>query len=183
MIVIIGASASGKTEISKILQNNFNYKKCITTTTRPMRTGEVNDVDYHFIQKENFIERISNNEFVEYAIYNDNYYGINKKDISNNLIVVVEPQGANSLVDEMANDIFIVYIETSKDLRKMRMIDRGDKLELIEKRLFLDEEVFKIENIKKIDLHISNEDHDLFDLAVIINKKYIEFQKERESQL
>ena len=174
MIVIIGASASGKTEISKILQNNFNYKKCITTTTRPMRTGEVNDVDYHFIQKE---------KFVEYAIYNDNYYGINKKDISDNLIVVVEPQGANSLIDEIPNDIFIVYVETSKDLRKMRMIDRGDKLEQIQKRLFLDEEVFKIENIKKIDFHISNEDHDLFDLAVIINKNYIEFQKEREPQL
>ena len=54
MIVLIGASASGKTEISKTLCANFTYQKCITTTTRNIRPNEQPGVDYHFLSKEDF---------------------------------------------------------------------------------------------------------------------------------
>lgn len=172
MIVIIGASASGKTEISKILKNKYNIKKCITTTTRPIRKNEVNHVDYHFITKEEFETKIQNNEFIEYAIYNNNYYGINKKDIVNNSVVVVEPNGANALIKANLDNIFIVFIETNEQIRKQRMLDRGDNIKDIEKRLQLDKNIFKKENILRIDLILQNDNIDLNILAEQVFQKY-----------
>ena len=74
MIVLSGASASGKTEVAKILAAKYGLIKVITTTTRPMRVGEVDGKDYFFISKEKFEELIRNDEFVEFTIYNGNYY-------------------------------------------------------------------------------------------------------------
>ena len=172
MVVIVGASASGKTEISKILVNEYGFKKCVTTTTRSKRTDEVNGIDYHFISKEQFKALISKNSFVEYAIYQDNFYGINKKDIDKNALVIVEPTGANELIRKLKNDVFIIYIESKKDVRSNRMKSRGDKLEDINKRLLNDDEIFNKDNLIKVDLHIKNDEHDLKKIAEIINKEY-----------
>ncbi len=150
MIVIIGASASGKTEIAKLLQNNYKYQKCITTTTRDKRHNEVDNIDYHFISKEEFKNKLENNEFVEHTLYNDNYYGINKKDVNENSLVIVDPNGANELIKQLGDDVFVVYVETKKTLRKTRMINRGDDLELIEKRLNNDTNIFKKKNILRL---------------------------------
>ena len=54
MLVLIGASASGKTEIAKILIKDYNFKKMVTTTTRRKRKGEINKVDYNFITLNKF---------------------------------------------------------------------------------------------------------------------------------
>ena len=78
MLVIVGPSASGKTEVVKNLIEHMSMKKLVTCTTRTMRVGETNDVDYHFLTKEDFEERIKNREFVEWQIYNEKYYGKNK---------------------------------------------------------------------------------------------------------
>src|SRR5690625_1912488 len=135
MIVIIGASASGKTEISKILVENYNYTKLVTTTTRPMRVNEINHKDYHFISKEEFEQGLRNNEFLEHTIYNDNYYGINKKDVNDNALVIVDPNGANVLIDKLNENAFVVYVKTDKKIRKDRMIKRKDDINIIKARL------------------------------------------------
>lgn len=174
MVVIIGASASGKTEISKILQNEYGFKKCITTTTRKMRLNEINHVDYHFISKNEFLFRLGEGEFVEHAIYNDNYYGINSKDISSDALVIVEPNGANTLIDKLCSDAYVVYIETNEDIRKNRMIKRNDDIKDIINRLNNDEEVFRVENVKRIDLMVQNNEHDIYKVAKYIAKCYKE---------
>ena len=184
MIVIIGASASGKTEIAKLLQNNYKYQKCITTTTRDKRHNEVNNIDYHFISKEEFKNKLENNEFVEHTLYNDNYYGINKKDVNENSLVIVDPNGANELIKQLGDDVFVVYVETKKTLRKTRMINRGDDLELIEKRLNNDTNIFKKKNINKIDLVLKNKNQPLEDLAKEVDNKYLTYKlnHKREEQ-
>ena len=60
MIIIVGASASGKTEITKVLIKDYNYHKCVTTTTRLPRVGEVDGKDYHFLNHETFMNKIKN---------------------------------------------------------------------------------------------------------------------------
>lgn len=184
MIVIIGASASGKTEIAKLLQNNYKYQKCITTTTRDKRHNEVDNIDYHFISKEEFKNKLENNEFVEHTLYNDNYYGINKKDVNENSLVIVDPNGANELIKQLGDDVFVVYVETKKTLRKTRMINRGDDLELIEKRLNNDTNIFKKKNINKIDLVLKNKNQPLEDLAKEVDNKYLTYKlnHKREEQ-
>ena len=54
MLVIVGPSACGKTQIVNHLIANYGYEKLVTYTTRPMRVNEVNHIDYHFISKEEF---------------------------------------------------------------------------------------------------------------------------------
>ena len=54
MIILVGPSASGKTEIAKILIKEYGYQKFVTTTTRNIRINEKDNADYHFINKEQF---------------------------------------------------------------------------------------------------------------------------------
>ena len=75
MIVITGASATGKTETARVLSTLFNIKKVVTHTTRPMRKGETDGVDYHFVSKEEFLKLKDEDYFVETTTYNNNYYG------------------------------------------------------------------------------------------------------------
>jgi guanylate kinase len=65
MIVLAGASASGKTEAAKMLAAKYGITKVITTTTRPMRVGEVHARDYFFVSKEEseYIKRYGSEQF------------------------------------------------------------------------------------------------------------------------
>lgn len=179
MIVIIGASASGKTEISRILEQKYGYKKLITSTTRPMRVGEINHVDYHFLPKETFLEGIYNNDFIEHTCYNENYYGIHKNDINKNALVVVEPNGANTLIEQLGDKAYVVYIETKRDIREARMVARKDHKLDIELRLRSDDIIFNKENIKHIDLVVKNNEHQLEKVAKYIADNYLIYQNEK----
>lgn len=177
MIVIIGASASGKTEISKILESKYGYKKCVTTTTRPIRINETNHIDYHFITKDEFNAGVLNNEFIEHATYNNNLYGIHKNDAKDNSLVVVEPFGANTLIDKLNDKVFTVYIETDQSIREDRMISRGDNIDDVKLRLKNDHEFMKKENINRIDLFVLNNEHEIDKIAKYIAKEYEKYKK------
>lgn len=172
MIVIIGASASGKTEIAKVLNKKFNFHKCITTTTRAMRVGEKNGVDYHFVSELEFTSLINNDDLVEHAVYNNNYYGLNKNDIKDHGLVIMEPQGANEVIKLLKSEVFVVYVNTNREIRKKRMLNRGDLLTDINKRLMHDDEIFKKENIRRVDLVITNNEQTIEELAAIIAQAY-----------
>ena len=75
MIVLAGASASGKTEVAKELAKKYGITKVITTTTRDMRVNEVNGRDYFFVSKEEFERMVHDGCFVEYTVFNENLYG------------------------------------------------------------------------------------------------------------
>ena len=68
MIVLSGASASGKTEAAKMLTQKYGIVKAITTTTRRMRCNEVNGRDYFFVSKEQFEQMIKDDKFVEHTL-------------------------------------------------------------------------------------------------------------------
>ena len=68
-IVIVGKSASGKSTVANALSDDFKYTKAVTATTRPMRDGEVDGVDYYFLTNEQFNKKLKNGEFLEWAEY------------------------------------------------------------------------------------------------------------------
>ncbi len=173
MIVLVGASASGKTELSKILFKAYGYTKCITTTTRDPRINEINDIDYHFLTKEQFLDLKNKDAFFEVSIYQNEYYGIQKKDVNHKGLVIVDPNGANALYQQIKDDIFIVYVEANQLLRMDRMYQRHDAEELIKKRIANDEKVFDKAQLMHIDLVITNEKHQLEDLAYDIHQSYM----------
>lgn len=172
MLILVGPSASGKTEVANILINKYHMKRMITYTTRPIRVGEINHVSYHFVGEEEFLTRKANNEFIEDAMYNGYHYGSNKKDAGSDKIVILEPNGVNSFYNKMGSDVTICFITASESLRKERMIGRGDLPNQIEKRISNDKESFDIKNLQHIDKIFVNENKSLDELALEIFEYY-----------
>ncbi len=132
LIVISGPSGAGKDSICKELENyNNNFWLSISCTTRKPRNGEKDSVDYYFINKNEFEKRIKQGEFLEYAKYNNFYYGTPKSKINEHLnngidvILIVEVQGALKIKHKVPEAIFIFIMPpTMKDLIK-RLKKRG----------------------------------------------------------
>lgn len=173
MLILMGPSASGKTEAAKILERDHGLKKVITHTTRGMRIHETNDVDYHFVSVDTFLKMKENDEFVETTKYNNNYYGTSKKEISDEKCVILDPKGAE--VFSLLNDdhIFIVYLKCDEEVRYQRMTFRLDNPEIIKIRISSDRETFssKCEEIANVVIDSNN-----IDLISLANKIYSLYQ-------
>ena len=157
MIVLAGASASGKTEVAKVLASKYGIVKAITTTTRDLRVGEVNGRDYFFVSKDEFQKMIDEGRFVEHTIYNDNFYGSTKDQIAKNKCVVVDPVGLKAYIALHDPNIITFFLDTTEETRAKRMHMRGDSEEKIKNRLIHDREAFREENIPPVDYHIDSE--------------------------
>ena len=95
IFAIAGPSGVGKTTIiNLVLESNANLQKVLTSTTRKMRKGEKNGVNYNFYNTEEFKKKIDNQEFLENEKVHSNYYGVEKKEvekiIENNKIPLFE---------------------------------------------------------------------------------------------
>ena len=174
MLVLTGPSASGKTEIAKILINKYNLKKLVTYTTRPPRLGEVNGVDYNFINVEEFFNLKNNNEFIETTYYNNNYYGSRKSDISFEKVVILDPSGVNKFKHHLKDKLVIVFLNTPEELRIERITKRGDSKDLIEMRIKNDRITFSNEEYDFVDYTYKNEIIDLEELTKEIYNTYLD---------
>ena len=75
LIVISGFSGVGKGTVVKRLVQDYGYSLSISATTRAPREGEVDGREYYFKTKEDFMNLIDYNGFIEWAVYVENYYG------------------------------------------------------------------------------------------------------------
>jgi len=150
----VGESASGKSTIEKQLVN-YGYSKIVSYTTRPMREGEVNGIDYHYISEEDFLYHLKINFFAEYTIYNGWYYGIAHEDCLDNSVVVVEPHGFRQLLKIPNLHIKSFYIQVPERVRLKRMVDRGDNLMEVFRRIFSDQGLFQFID-KEVDYVVQN---------------------------
>lgn len=159
-IVIVGKSASGKSTIANILSEDFKYKKAVTTTTRPIRDGEVEGEDYNFITDEQFTDMLKRGEFLEWAEYRGWRYGTPKSELDkgDNTIFVLNPQGLKAF-KELGIDCISFYVEVESGLRVLRQLDRGDDRKEIERRYFTDEKDFR--DIRKHVDYVINNDTDI----------------------
>lgn len=144
MVILVGPSACGKTALGKFLETK-GINKLVTYTSRPKRVGEVDGKDYHFITKEKFEKLIAEKFFYEYVLYQGNFYGTAKKDIDDNLYVILEPQGLKKYQGQ--NKVKAFFIECPKDVRLERMFKRGDESSSIMKRIATDDAIFN-EDVK-----------------------------------
>ena len=132
LIVVSGPSGAGKdTVCNRVIEEMKDTKISISMTSREPRGKEVDGVEYYFVSKEEFEERIKNNEFLEYAVvHNNQYYGTPKgkieEDLSKgkNVILVIDIQGALKVKETVPEALFIFIMPPSMEELKDRLIKR-----------------------------------------------------------
>lgn len=134
-IVICGPSGSGKSTLLRRLLSEHKDKFAFTVshTTRQPRKGELNGREYHFVDRDEMIKMIGQNDFVEYTQFANNYYGTSKRAIRDaikgghrNLIIEVDIEGVKALSSiEELNAMFIFVKPPSKLCLLKRLIARG----------------------------------------------------------
>ncbi len=133
LIIISGTTCAGKgTVIEELLKRNKNLQLSISYTSRAMREGEKDGVDYYFITKEEFEKKIENDDFLEYAwIHNMQYSGTPKKEVKDiletgkDVILEIEVQGAQKIKEMFPETILIFIMAPSMEIVKQRIKARG----------------------------------------------------------
>tara|TARA_B100000579_G_C22636004_1_gene759055 strand:+ start:302 stop:889 length:588 start_codon:yes stop_codon:yes gene_type:complete len=144
MVVLSSPSGAGKTTISKkIQQKHQNFKISVSHTTRKPRPNEVDGVDYFFLTKEQFENKIKNNEFYEHAEIFGNYYGTSKKTVlnllknKNDILFDIDWQGSKQLSQHKELKLTKIFIlPPNKEELRNRLIQRNqDKQDVVSERL------------------------------------------------
>ena len=133
LIVLSSPSGAGKSTIShKLMEDDPTITMSISATTRPMRPGEVADIDYHFVDDAHFQAMIDDDEFAEWAYVFDHRYGSPKEPIKEALragrdtLFDIDWQGTQQLEYAFRTDLVRIFIlPPSMAELKRRLEDRG----------------------------------------------------------
>lgn len=138
VVVITGAPGTGKTTVRNYLTEKYGMGKVLTHTTRMKRVGEQDGVDYYFETDETFFR----NHFLEHVDYDDKKYGSSLEGLQRAwedndwAVIVLDTKGAISYLQKMPAETLVLYLETSDQKKQaQRLAERGDRAELIKKRL------------------------------------------------
>ena len=149
ILVICGKTASGKNLVRDILVEKYNYNPIITYTSRPPRKGEKQDITYHFISTDEFIEKINDGFFAEWKDYVTNdgiwYYGTALDDCMNASdkdVIILTPDGVRDLKNNDVN-LIAVYLYSNLKTIRHRLEFRGDDEKEVERRISSDIKDFK----------------------------------------
>lgn len=142
---LIGQSSSGKSTIERRLEA-MGFPRIVSYTTRPIRDGETNGVDYYFIDEEAFKSLDRLGRFAETAQYRDWNYGLSLDGIdyrNKKYIVVVTVHGYKELVKAVGKDnVTAIHIQVDEATRMYRQVERGDDVDEIIRRIHTDRDDF-----------------------------------------
>ena len=144
LVVLSGPSGVGKGTVRRALFQlpHHDLVYSVSMTTRAPRQGEVEGVDYYFVDKETFLKRIKENKFLEWAEFVGNYYGTPRDKVEEQLdkgkevVLEIEVEGALQVRKQMKEAVFIFLVPPGKKALYERLKNRGtEALEMIEKRM------------------------------------------------
>lgn len=142
LVVVSGPSGCGKSTLDQLLiKNRKNITMSISDTTRKIRSGEKDGIDYNFISKEEFLDNIDNDKYLEYALVHSHYYGTPKGNINKllksgiDVILEIDIEGAKKVKEKCPNAVFIFIMPPSMEILKERLVNRKteSKEQLIER--------------------------------------------------
>ncbi len=144
LVVISGPSGVGKGTVRRALFNmpNHDLVYSVSMTTRPVREGETEGVDYYFVDKETFLRRIQENKFLEWAEFVGHYYGTPRDkvdeqlDLGKEVVLEIEVEGALQVRKQMKEAVFIFLVPPGKLALYDRLKNRGtESMNMINKRM------------------------------------------------
>lgn len=145
LVIISGPAGSGKgTVVQKLIEMHPELKLSISATTRAPRPQDEHGVTYYFISKEEFMQRIANDEMLEYNHFtgNGNYYGTPKKEVEEflekgtDVILEIDVNGAMQIKSKMPNAVTIMLTPPDGQTLRNRLVGRGtEQMEEINERL------------------------------------------------
>lgn len=143
LFIVSAPSGTGKTSLVKgLLDSLKNACVSISHTTRAMRPGEINGVNYHFVDKETFESMIENNEFLEHAEVYGHHYGTSRQWVREQLergtdvVLEIEWKGATQVRKQFPEAISIFILPPTPETLEQRLRGRGqDSEEVIARRL------------------------------------------------
>ena len=144
LIVLSSPSGAGKSTISRLLlEADSEVTMSISATTRPRRPGEVEDVDYHFVDDSRFDQMVEDGEFAEWAYVFDHRYGSPKEPIKDalkvghDILFDIDWQGTQQLRGAFGTDLVRIFIlPPSMEELERRLRSRGtDSEDVIQSRM------------------------------------------------
>ena len=133
VLIVSGFAGSGKGTVFKIAKELFpKLKLSVSMTTRAPRPGEVEGQSYYFVSREQFLDMIQKDAFVEYDAHMDNYYGTPKAQLEEKLakgyhvILDIEPNGAFNVRKTRPDACLIFIAPPSREELERRLRSRGD---------------------------------------------------------
>lgn len=165
MIVILGESGSGKSTLQKYICDKTNMKKAISHTTRPIRNGEQQGIDYYFIDNDTCFDMLNNNLFCECANYRNWFYGLSKEQVKENTVFVATPSGLRRIKKYIQNsnldiNIISIYLKVDKLSRFIKILQRDGENGLDEsyRRVTSDQGMFS-EFEDEVDIVLENKEY------------------------
>ncbi len=188
LYIVSAPSGAGKTSLVKALVDaQPQVRVSVSHTTRAMRPGEVDGVNYHFVSRDEFLARLERNEFLEHAEVFGNLYGTSQRWLEQtlaegyDLILEIDWQGAQQVRRLMPQAKSIFILPPSQEALRQRLNNRGqDSDEIIEKRMR--EAVSEMSHYVEYDYLVINDDfaHALIDLQSIFRANQLKQQAQQQ---
>jgi len=164
LIIITAPSGAGKTTLIKKILEKGDYQFSVSYTTREPRVGEIDGIDYHFITKEDFLNKVNQGDFfAEWATVHTNMYGTAKQEsydlikTGKSVIFDVDYQGAINLKKVFKEALSVFILPPSLQTLKQRLIDRKTNTEDVI-NLRVNNAKKEVQYINEFDFLIINDD-------------------------
>jgi guanylate kinase len=191
LYIVSAPSGAGKTTlVGALLKDMPDIKASISHTTRPMRPGEKEGVNYHFVSEEIFLSLVNKEAFLEHAQVFNHFYGTSKEWVEKTLsegvdvILEIDWQGAEQIRDLIPESKSIFILPPSLEALEERLIKRGqDDSTVIKRRLAAAKE--EISHYMMADYLLINDgfDETLVEFNSIILHERLKLQSQKQKNL